>query len=60
MTGEALAAPASAKKWSNGLYSVKEAGVNVALMKRGFSSATGSRSDNTPKWDVIQTCIITC
>jgi hypothetical protein len=29
-------------------------------MKRGFSSATGSCSDNTPEWVDIQTCIITC
>ena len=31
----------------------------MPLMKRKFSSATGSRSDNTPKWVDIQTCIIT-
>jgi hypothetical protein len=30
------------------------------LMKRRFSSAAGSCSDNTPKWVDIQTCIITC
>jgi len=29
-------------------------------MKSKFSSATGSCSDNTPKWVDIQTCIITC
>ena len=32
----------------------------MALMKRNPSSAEGGRLDNTPKWDVIQTCIITC
>ena len=30
----------------------------TAVMKRNLSSAAGSRLDNTPKWDVIQTCII--
>jgi hypothetical protein len=32
----------------------------VPLMKTVLSSAMGSRSDITPKRDVIQTCIITC
>ena len=35
-------------------------GVNVATMKRKESSAAGSRSDNAPKWRVIQTYLITC
>ena len=51
---------ARCKKRSNGLYSGTGAGINVALMKREFSSATGSCSDNTPKRVDIQTCIITC
>jgi len=32
----------------------------MALMKRNPSSEQAGRLDNTPKWDVIQTCIITC
>jgi len=31
----------------------------MALMKRNLSSAEGGRSDITPKWVDIQTCIIT-
>ena len=50
---------ASLKKSSNRLYRGTGAMVQVALMKRRFSSATGSCSDNTPKWVDIQTCIIT-
>jgi hypothetical protein len=48
------------KIWPNGLYKGTGAGVKVALMKGKCSSATGSCSDNTPKWVDIQTCIITC
>jgi uncharacterized repeat protein (TIGR03803 family) len=31
----------------------------MALMKRNPSSEQAGRLDNTPKWDVIQTCLIT-
>ena len=32
----------------------------MALMKGNLSSAEGGRSDITPKWVDIQTCITTC
>ncbi len=35
-------------------------GVETALMKRNASSESAGRLDNTPKWDVIQVCLITC
>jgi hypothetical protein len=44
---------------TNSLYRIAGAGVNVALMKREFSSTMGSYSDNTPKRVDTQSCIIT-
>ena len=35
-------------------------GLKTALMKKNPSSEQARRLDNTPKWDVIQICIITC
>jgi hypothetical protein len=35
-------------------------GVETALMKKNPSSEQARRLDNTPKWDLIQVCIITC
>jgi hypothetical protein len=41
-------------------FTLIPAGVKIALMDSNDSSAARSRLDITPKWDDIQTCIITC